>query len=93
MGGSWLCEGSARALWLGSHCSPSSCTCALGCAARTTSPLLPSPPLSSFPQEYVSQCHELRDGIESMVRAKGVEASPTTPANLPWFDLLAHPAA
>jgi hypothetical protein len=45
------------------------------------------------PQEYVNQCHELRDGIEALVRAKGVEASPVTPSNLPWFDLLAHPAA
>lgn len=44
-------------------------------------------------KEYVNQCHELREGIESLVRAKGVEASPATPTNLPWFDLLAHPAA
>ena len=41
----------------------------------------------------MNQCHELREGIESLVRAKGVEASPATPTNLPWFDLLAHPAA
>jgi hypothetical protein len=45
------------------------------------------------PQEYISLAHSLRDGIEQSLRSKGIDASPATPANLPWFDLLAHPAA
>ena len=44
-------------------------------------------------QEYLIQGAVLRDELERLVRAAGVEEAIPTPANLPWFDLLAHPAA
>ncbi|KAL4859420.1 Hydroxylamine reductase [Chlorella vulgaris] len=44
-------------------------------------------------KEYICAAHALREELERRLRDKGSEASPPTPANLPWFDLLAHPAA
>ncbi|KAL4431024.1 hypothetical protein ABPG75_006280 [Micractinium tetrahymenae] len=43
-------------------------------------------------KEYITHCHALRDQLEAAARAKGIQASPATP-ELPWFDLLSHPAA
>lgn len=44
-------------------------------------------------QEYISLAHSLREELELRVRQAGVSDSIPTPGNLPWFDLLAHPAA
>ncbi len=44
-------------------------------------------------QEYIVECHALREKVEAALKAAGVTATPPTPANLPWFDLLPHPAA
>ncbi|EFN59446.1 hypothetical protein CHLNCDRAFT_29581 [Chlorella variabilis] len=44
-------------------------------------------------KEYISTCQSLREGLEKSLRDKGIDASPPAPVNLPWFDLLAHPAA
>lgn len=44
-------------------------------------------------QEYIIECHALREKVEAALKAAGVTATPPTPANLPWFDVLPHPAA
>jgi hydroxylamine reductase len=44
-------------------------------------------------QEYIVECHALREKVEAALKAAGVTATPPTPAGLPWFDLLPHPAA
>ena len=41
----------------------------------------------------MSRTHALRDAVEDLVRQAGIEGSAPTPSGLPWFDLLAHPAA
>lgn len=43
-------------------------------------------------KEYITACHALRDEVEKAVRQAGIDESPASPDNLPWFDLLAHPA-
>ncbi|PSC68490.1 hydroxylamine reductase [Micractinium conductrix] len=43
-------------------------------------------------KEYILHCHELRGQLEQALSAKGVAGAPPSPA-LPFFDLLAHPAA
>ena len=50
------------------------------------------PRLNPSPQEYILHCHELRGQLEQALSAKGVAGAPPSPA-LPFFDLLAHPAA
>ncbi|GAB4824201.1 hypothetical protein N2152v2_011247 [Parachlorella kessleri] len=42
-------------------------------------------------KEYITACHQLREEVEGLVRKAGIDATPAAPANLPWFDLLAHP--
>ena len=69
---------------------PPSCPRAPACCCHT--PTLHSPPLPHL-QEYISTCQSLREGLEKSLRDKGIDASPPAPVNLPWFDLLAHPAA
>jgi hydroxylamine reductase len=43
-------------------------------------------------REYITECHALRDEIEARLRSAGIEDAPASPTDLPWFDLLAHPA-
>ena len=43
-------------------------------------------------QEYVATAHQLVDQLEAAARAAGKEGGPPSPADLPQFDLLAHPA-
>lgn len=43
-------------------------------------------------REYVSRAHALRDEVQARLHAAGINEDPPTPAGLPWFDLLAHPA-
>ncbi|KAL4431026.1 hypothetical protein ABPG75_006282 [Micractinium tetrahymenae] len=42
---------------------------------------------------YIREAHSLRDELEHRVREACVEEPIPTPTNLPWFDLLSHPAA
>lgn len=52
-----------------------------------------SAPTPWINQGYIRSAHALRDELEHRVREACVEEPIPTPTNLPWFDLLSHPAA
>ena len=78
-----------------SHPAQGAIACSAHALNSPPTPARPCPhsPRRRRPQEYITQAHELRDGLEKMVRQAGVTEPIPTPSGLPWFDLLAHPAA